>query len=127
MNESGINLTGRHTTIAADFESFQEVSCNITAAGSRPFHAVVVSVSNNGQVASQSQQHLYVAYNPICYTCTVTGTLQATCSQKVLSITLTPVCNIHVSQFFTAVKNDNYQGKFFKGFTSKGSQNFFEN
>ena len=90
MNETGIILTGPQTTVPADYESFQAVSCSVTEAGSRPFHAVVVSVSNNGQVASQSQQHLYVAYNPVCYSCSITGTLQGTCTRKVLSILYSP-------------------------------------
>ncbi|KAH3855675.1 hypothetical protein DPMN_098245 [Dreissena polymorpha] len=50
-----------------------------------PLHAVLVSVSNNGQVTSQSAQQLFLAHNPICFDCRLdaNNTKDGTCKKEV--------------------------------------------
>ena len=57
--------------------------CDLSESGSIPKHAVLVSVSNNGNVTSQSAQHLYVAYNPICFKCTRDSQTEGKCQKEV--------------------------------------------
>lgn len=51
-------------------------------------HAVLISVSNNGQAASASDQHLYIAHSPVCFDCSLTEnrTDHGTCTKKVIVV-----------------------------------------
>lgn len=69
--------------VPATWISLEEVSCDLTQSGSLPLHSVLVSVSNNGEEENQSDQHLYIAHNPICFSCTRPGQMEGTCQKEV--------------------------------------------
>lgn len=68
-------------TATARWVSFDEVACDLTI--SQHIHAVLVSISNDGQTTSD--QHLYIAHSPVCFECSVSenNVDQGTCTKKV--------------------------------------------
>ena len=83
--ETGIDITDEVTIIPAEFESFDEVFCDISRYSTSPLYGFLVSVSNNGLTTGQSEQHLYVAHNEKCWACQVTDGNQASCVREVTS------------------------------------------
>jgi len=92
VTETGVVKSGNVTSVTAEYDSIEEVSCDVTQTGSLPLHAVLVSISNNGEITSQSAQHLFIAHNPVCWTCTITGTAEATCVKERASCLVDGVC-----------------------------------
>ena len=87
VTEAGIIKSGNQTSVPANVISVEEVRCNITSTGSLPLHAILVSVSNNnGPRTSQSEPLLFIAHDPICWSCTVNSTGQtASCTREVIN------------------------------------------
>lgn len=92
LNESGTFKIGKLQQVAAQVDSFERVTCDVTGVGRLPEVTVLVSVSNNGMVTSQSEQYLYIAHNPICLDCTITNQTTGTCKKQRASCLVNDVC-----------------------------------
>ena len=78
-----MNKSGSVTSSPAVVRSLEEIECSLPSSTIPVLGSHLVSVSNNGDLASRSAAHLFIEYDSICHTCSLTGTADGTCAREV--------------------------------------------